>query len=550
VLALSFAAYTHHAWEDYYITYRVSKNLATGHGLVYQVGERVHAFTSPFNVLIPALFSILTGNRSDELVLWLFRILSSGLLAGAAVMLLDIARGEALGLVPTAVLVGMFALDAKIVDFSINGQEVAFMMFFLALTLKTLTVPSSRTMVTLGLAWAGLMWTRPDGFIYLGTIAFGFLLFKPERSIAQSRLDLVKILVGAGALMCILYLPWFLWAWHYFGSPVPHTIIAKGTMFPPAAFAAGGASVVPALILKLVCFPFQMVTESTAAEALFLPTYAALGGWPDAAGFCGNGLAFVSSLYWLVPSSRSAARAASLALFLGLFYLSDVTPYVAPWYVPNCTILAVFVLAHIVQHALDLAARLKDSREWMLRHAGDSVRVLAVCAVAATCALTLCSAYEMRVQQREIEDGTRKQIGLWLRQNAASPADTVFLEPLGYIGYFSQLKMLDFPGLCALEVVAAERKLLSLHQMSNPALIRELRPDWLVLRPEPDAMMADIQQTDPLLLTQQYAAVKTFDASDRVASYPWLPGRSYLSVDQTFVVFRRNRDDASTGSGK
>ena len=61
VLALAFAAFTQHAWEDYYITYRVSKNLATGHGLVYTVGERVHAFTSPLNVLLPA-----APERSDR----------------------------------------------------------------------------------------------------------------------------------------------------------------------------------------------------------------------------------------------------------------------------------------------------------------------------------------------------------------------------------------------------------------------------------------------------------------------------------------------------
>jgi len=65
-LALLFAAYTRHAWEDYYITYRCSKNLATGHGLVYTVGERVHAFTSPLNVLIPAALSVMTGNTRSS----------------------------------------------------------------------------------------------------------------------------------------------------------------------------------------------------------------------------------------------------------------------------------------------------------------------------------------------------------------------------------------------------------------------------------------------------------------------------------------------------
>ena len=176
-VALAFAAYTQHAWEDYYITYRVSKNLATGHGLVYTVGERVHAFTSPLNVLIPAALSVLTGNRLDELVLWLFRVVSSLLLAGAAVLLFDSARKNCLSWIPTVVLVGMFGLDAKIVDFSINGQEAAFMMFFLALALHALTVRSGWTALKLGLAGGGLMWTRPDGFIYLGAVAVGFLLF-------------------------------------------------------------------------------------------------------------------------------------------------------------------------------------------------------------------------------------------------------------------------------------------------------------------------------------------------------------------------------------
>src|ERR1017187_142485 len=195
-IALSFAAYTNHAWEDYYITYRVSKNLATGHGLVYTVGERVHAFTSPINVLVPAALSVITGNASDGLVPWLFRIVSAAVLAAAA-------------------MVGLFSLDAKIVDFSINGQETAFMMFFLALTLHALTVPSRWTILKLGLAWTGLMWTRPDGFIYFGAVALGFVLFNAGQPIAQSRLRLLKVFLCAGAITTVLYSPWVLWAWHY-----------------------------------------------------------------------------------------------------------------------------------------------------------------------------------------------------------------------------------------------------------------------------------------------------------------------------------------------
>ena len=94
----------------------------------------------------------------------------------------------------------------------------------------------------------------------------------------------------------------------------------------------------------------------------------------------------------------------------------------------------------------------------------------------------LASAYQLHWQQALIEDGHRKQIGLWLKANASSPRDTVLLECLGYIGYFSGLKTYDIPGMSSPEVVASRRKL-------GPArddmrwVIRDLKPDWVVLRP-------------------------------------------------------------------
>jgi hypothetical protein len=149
--------------------------------------------------------------------------------------------------------------------------------------------------------------------------------------------------------------------------------------------------------------------------------------------------------------------------------------------------------------------------------------------------LLLCCGYQMRIQQRLVEEGNRKQVGLWLRQHAASPKDTVFLEPLGYIGYFSQLTMLDVPGLSAPRVVSAIKRLKS---ANHGVLIPELQPDWLVLRP-PE--IDSISWVAPNLLKEEYSAVKLFDVSEQVAAYHWLPGRGYLAGDARFVVFKRNR---------
>src|SRR5690606_4055025 len=79
-LPLLFALLTNHAWEDYYITLRSSRNLVEGHGLVFNPGERVHTFTSPLGVLVPALCTWVTGIGNESAGLWVFRIFNATLI--------------------------------------------------------------------------------------------------------------------------------------------------------------------------------------------------------------------------------------------------------------------------------------------------------------------------------------------------------------------------------------------------------------------------------------------------------------------------------------
>jgi hypothetical protein len=433
--------------------------------------------------------------------------------------------------IPTAILIGMFAMDAKIIDFSINGQEIGFMMLFLALTLNALMVPSRRTILKLGLAWAGLMWTRPDGFIYAGTIAISFLLFNAGRPIAKSRLSLVRVYLYAGLMATILYLPWFLWAWHYYGTAIPHTVAAKGLDKLSINFGT--------FLANFLAFPLFVLAGETSAGGTFLPTNILFWeGWHFTVYMFSRYLSCICALYWCLPFGRPEARAASLAFMINHFYLSHIAAYAAPWYIPNCTILAIFVFSHIVQQSLAFIFLLKDKiiNDKTFRRSTKFIHILSGSVLVITLLLTLCSAYQLRIQQKEIENGHRKKIGLWLKDNAASTKDTVFLEPLGYIGFFSQLKMYDYPGLCSPEVVAARKKL----QTDNwGEIILELRPDWLVLRPW------EIQEIkEHPLITHLYYSEKVFDVSERIKSYRWLPGRSYLEYDETYIVFKLDKNQA------
>src|SRR6185312_16595988 len=101
VVALAWALSTNHVWEDFYITFRSSKNLVAGHGLVFNRGERLHTFTSPLGVLLPAAASWLAGGL-DSAAIWIFRIWSAAAFGGAAALLLVVARRYAYATWPAA----------------------------------------------------------------------------------------------------------------------------------------------------------------------------------------------------------------------------------------------------------------------------------------------------------------------------------------------------------------------------------------------------------------------------------------------------------------
>jgi hypothetical protein len=510
-IPLAFALYTHHAWEDWYITYRASKNLALGNGLVFSPGQRVHSFTSPLGTLLPAVFSWLTG--SDDVTLWLFRLLNCGLLALSSIGLWSIARHLRFNNWATACLLGMFLLESKIVDFSINGMETGLMMVFLTVLLCAMNLPMKRRVLVLAVACGGLMWSRPDSFVYIGGLLLGCFLFNPWTKRSQMLLQLA----GAAALAGVLYVPWLAWAQWYYGTFIPHTIVAKSL----AKMHYQGAPI--ALLIDLAVFPLESVFDQTIFDKLLLPPEAIEGGgWPGILAWVSRIPAWVTAFAWVLPFLRPATRAVSFGLMVACLYLTFCVPVQYPWYLPSAALLSIVVLALLLQDALQRSLL----RAWIWR---TTVVLSLTCGMG----LLLATAYEMRIRQQVIEDGHRKQIGLWLKEHAVSSTDRVFVECLGYVGFYSNLKMYDYPGLSSPEVVHARRVL---HSDSFAKLISYLQPEWAVLRP---FEMQKIQREDPSLLQSIYTPVGISDAASELAEHRFLPGRPYFQYDQTFIIFKR-----------
>lgn len=506
IIALAFALATDRAWEDYWITLRSSKNLIAGEGLVYHPGERVHTFTSPLGVLIPAFCHGVTFQSSDEAALWVFHVL--GALAFALAVCLMFITTTRLRFHPAAAALLALALmlDAKSVDFSINGMETGFMLLFVSHMLWAVFASERHQGLHLGLASGGLMWTRPDGAIYIAALGLGVMLFSP---MGQTRRQWMRTL-GIAALVCAaVYLPWFAWAWSYYGTPVPHTITAKAN--------AAGVKTLWGALQTWLMLPASMFRGVGSLDGLFMPSYAFFGGWPAWLLPISRFLAGLACLVWLLPRQRAEVRVVSFAssvLVAYLGYFPGLNP--APWYLPAPAWLALFSLGGLLACFPHRAVFFMASA-WL----GIS-------------AWFLISYAEMSaVEQKRVEEGNRRVIGEWLQRNAR-PGDTLFLECLGYIGYYSGLKTYDYPGLSSPEVVrVSKRSGLQWHR-----LIAVLKPSWLALRPQ-EAVA--IMQADPALLTRDYRERRLFDVSGEVEHLD-VYGQGLLAFDSVFIVYQREEE--------
>ncbi|MEJ1973234.1 MAG: hypothetical protein WDM96_12465 [Lacunisphaera sp.] len=493
-----FTLTTGNIWEDFFITYRSSLNLLHGHGLVYEVGRRVHTFTSPLGTLLPAGLAGLAGTDDPLRVMALFRLVAVAALGGAWWLAAARLRtGLAL-----AVAALLWAFDAKLAAFSTNGMETALLVLAVVLAWRALL---DHRPVLAGVALGALMWTRPDGFIYFGALAAATALLRGDEPWKT------KDWLVTAAVAAAIYTPWFAWAWIYYGSPVPNTILAKGGTL------ANGES-----LKLLAAYPLRYIFGHSAVHDAFLPPYSVVADWPGWLSWFGRVIALAVAGVAAWPRCPRPARIAALAFVLGGFYLTITTR--APWYFPGWTVLAYLAVAGGVETVF-AALQAWPRARWAL--AGALALVIGV-QVGLFAAVTV----QLRAQQRIIEWGVRAPLGRSLQLSARSPAETVFLEPLGYIGFYSGLAMRDTPGLCAPEVVALRRQ----GVLTMPALAAALQTDWVVLRAHEYAGFSPDEKS---AFDRNYNLVKVYDVRPQIEAEAWLPGRRFLIYDAYFGVWRR-----------
>jgi arabinofuranosyltransferase len=264
-IALAAMAWSYHyLWygDDAFISFRYARNLAEGNGLVFNPGERVEGYTNfLWTVIIAIGMKVGISPLISSLVL--------SLASYAAIIFFLTWLVDRLAPTNSVVIVSLAAVATAqsyiMASFGTSGLET---MFAAALALGMLVSASLKRFALAGTLGILATLSHPDHLLYYAALGLALLL-DPE----TLRRPLVwwtdkerrRQLLGFAAPFFLLFLPYFLGRWAYYGQFYPNTYYAKSGSIP--YFSQG----VRYLVLSLV--------EGGAYVALPLALVAASARW-------------------------------------------------------------------------------------------------------------------------------------------------------------------------------------------------------------------------------------------------------------------------------
>lgn len=205
--------------DDPFITYRYAANLLAGHGLVFNVGERVEGFSSPLHLLLMALL-LKIGPSVD--ILFKAKLLGLALAALALWQTGRLARAVGLSDGENLLAQALVAVNNNFALAAVNGMETT---LALCLVLGSVLIFGREIEGRGGVRSAGLLFlamlARPDA-----ALLFAALLLIRIILTARGRLSWRDTL-GWASVFLLLTAALLLARFAYYGQIVPNTYYAK-----------------------------------------------------------------------------------------------------------------------------------------------------------------------------------------------------------------------------------------------------------------------------------------------------------------------------------
>lgn len=389
-LTISFWEYTQ---DDVFITYVYSRNIATGHGFVFNIGEHVQGTTTPLYTLLMSGVYFITDD-----------LLHAGNLLSAIFLVITIMLGMEIlnhrlshyGQLAFALTVA----SSPLVYISFGMETLLYCAVLIGAFFFWARQRLSHAMLLAGV----LTWIRSDGIILASVIG----VLAMWQNLIKTNLHNWRVIPWRlGILYIVVIAPWYLFATFYFGTPLPQTFSAKEEILQGLGFIFGKQ-----------------------------------GGlhWWDSLYFENNPLAIIAF---------PAIIVGSLIMFRDERW--RIVPLWSIIYIIGYTTLNVSTYWYFTPLFIALVMQATVSAEWIMKQAvsyGLKRNYALVGSLALVCIFTLHSTIKAhrdlshRVERVDLYIAA----GKWIDAN--TPDDSLLLvRDLGIAGYYAERETVDTPGL-------------------------------------------------------------------------------------------------------
>jgi len=218
------------AWflcDDAFISFRFVRNLVEGHGLVFNLGERVEGYSNFLWVLELAVLWKLFGLRPENAAPWLSVVCTVGTLAATVWWAARLPGLRHRALVAWMAL-GLLCTSATFAVWtSAGGLETRQFTLFVVVAVVCLTVygDSRSGLVGASLSLAAAAYTRPEGPL-IAACCFGWFVTQRISASRRLRVDFRELGWLVLPFACLVA-SHFLFRYAYYGEWLPNTYYAK-----------------------------------------------------------------------------------------------------------------------------------------------------------------------------------------------------------------------------------------------------------------------------------------------------------------------------------
>lgn len=433
-----------------FVIYRYAENIAAAHGFEYNLGDRVLGVWGPLYPFLLATLNIMKIPTPSAALL--VALACSGLTAVVLFRFGHLLRLARFAILPA--LLYMIWPPSLVAD--INGTELA--MFTLLITAAFYYHHKRLYVYATGLATLATL-TRPEGLILLLLMVISGC--RHDRA-CQRAIIYTPI---------VLLVPWLGFAWYYFGTVIPQPLVVwyqlsfptLDTLWYGTTAVAGLRQVYGWILVPMVLLGLNWLNRTQNFGKLEV-------AW------------LVLSVIWYgATHDRFDLTHGAVVLPLCLLFLSAAVVW-----------LRGVVTIHRVVVTLAIIATLCII--WML----GTFNYLALGYIS--------------LKQYDI-DTTARLAGIYLNRHGDIDHDIAAVHAVGYLGYYSKMRMIDLDGVVSPEVVPYLRADAVTHA------IFDMKPDWVGLGSAGDT-----------LLTSRYQFEESFQGD-----HPW-----------GYVLYRRITTDSTT----